>query len=272
LRGTPVQTLCARELSPLKHELHAEWWRIIQWLEHDTLVYRVGQHTQRRDGDRVAGRYPRYLPDFDSPTCFVEDTPTATLVRQVLGAVAQFDKAMTVANLRLARDRIRKRDGKCEGRKSHAEERPEAVAIAKQLHKQGTGYRAIGTELAKAGHVNERGKPFHHKSRAGCLSLVAGVVDECRELAACEGMTADGVRLCDRDLVLGAFVTRSLWFRAWRSHREAAGRHHHHRWAVLVIRKPLGLSGTWLEPTIRCAVGDHCIDFDAPLGLVLLLV
>jgi hypothetical protein len=62
------------------------------------------------------------------------------------------------------RDCIRKRDGKCEGRKSHAEERPEAVAIARQLSKQGMGYRAIGAELAKAGHVNERGEPFHHKS------------------------------------------------------------------------------------------------------------
>ena len=32
-----------------------------------------------------------------APTFFVEDTPTAVLVRQVLGAVAQFDKATTVA-------------------------------------------------------------------------------------------------------------------------------------------------------------------------------
>jgi DNA invertase Pin-like site-specific DNA recombinase len=100
----------------------------------------------------------------ESPRAFVEDTPTATLVRQVLGAVAQFDKAMTVAKLRLARDRIRKRDGKCEGRKSHAEERPDAVALARQLHRQGMTYRAIGAELERAGHVNERGRPFHHKS------------------------------------------------------------------------------------------------------------
>ena len=40
---------------------------------------------------------------------------------RVLGAVAHFAKAMTVAKLRLARDRVRKRDGKCEGRKSFAE-------------------------------------------------------------------------------------------------------------------------------------------------------
>ena len=106
----------------------------------------------------------RQIVAADCPGAFVEDTPTATLVHQVLGAVAQFDKAMTVAKLRLARDRVRNRDGKCEGRKSHAEERPEAVALAKQLHRQGMGYRAISGELAKAGHINERGKPFHHKS------------------------------------------------------------------------------------------------------------
>ena len=78
--------------------------------------------------------------------------------------MAQFDKAMTVAKLRLARERKRKRDGKCEGRKSHAEKRPAVVAIAKELHKQGMSYRAISGELASHGHVNERGKPFHHKS------------------------------------------------------------------------------------------------------------
>ena len=100
----------------------------------------------------------------DNRGAFVEDTPTATLVRQVLGAVAQFDKATTVAKLRLARDRVRKRDGKCEGRKSHAEERPEVVDLIKRPHKQGMSYRTIGGGLANAGHVNERGRPFHHKS------------------------------------------------------------------------------------------------------------
>jgi hypothetical protein len=39
----------------------------------------------------------------------------------VLGAISEFDKAMTVAKLRGARERKRKAKGKCEGRKSHAE-------------------------------------------------------------------------------------------------------------------------------------------------------
>jgi DNA invertase Pin-like site-specific DNA recombinase len=68
---------------------------------------------------------PASAPDF-----FIEDTPTAVLVRQVLGAIAQFEKASTVAKLRAARDRRRKANGKCEGRKSHAEAQPELVVEA----------------------------------------------------------------------------------------------------------------------------------------------
>ena len=44
----------------------------------------------------------------DSPDSFVDDTPTAILVRQILGAVAQFEKAALVAKLKGARDRVRK--------------------------------------------------------------------------------------------------------------------------------------------------------------------
>jgi hypothetical protein len=50
----------------------------------------------------------------DSPTSFLDDGSTSKLVRQVLCAIAEFDKAMTVAKLRGARDRIRKERGKCE--------------------------------------------------------------------------------------------------------------------------------------------------------------
>jgi Resolvase, N terminal domain len=108
----------------------------------DLIVQETGHRMLKAQGIEIIAA--------DSPGAFVEDTPTATLVRQVLGAVAHFDKAMTVAKLRLARDRIRKQDGKCEGRKSHAEERPEVVDLVKRLQKQGMSYRAISSELAKA--------------------------------------------------------------------------------------------------------------------------
>jgi DNA invertase Pin-like site-specific DNA recombinase len=106
----------------------------------------------------------------DSPSSFIDDGPTATLVRQVLGAIAQFDKAMTVAKLRGARDRKRREVGKCEGRKSHAEVNPEHVAIAKRLHHASpkTGerrsLRKISAEFEAAGFLNENGRPYHSES------------------------------------------------------------------------------------------------------------
>ena len=41
------------------------------------------------------------------PAALLDDTPTARLVRQVLGAISEFDKAITVAKLRGARERKR---------------------------------------------------------------------------------------------------------------------------------------------------------------------
>jgi DNA invertase Pin-like site-specific DNA recombinase len=108
---------------------------------------------------------PASAPDF-----FLEDTPTAVLVRQVLGAIAQFEKATTVAKLKAARDRNRARDGKCEGRRSHLEMKPDMVAIAKRLHRRNpkTGerrsLRAIAAELATLGYVNIHGRPFAAES------------------------------------------------------------------------------------------------------------
>jgi DNA invertase Pin-like site-specific DNA recombinase len=100
----------------------------------------------------------------DSPGSFLDDTPTARLVRQVLGAIAEFDKAMTVAKLRGARERKRASQGKCEGRKSHAERNPELVARAKNLYRRRKGrrpsLRKTANELAAAGFLNENGQTF----------------------------------------------------------------------------------------------------------------
>jgi DNA invertase Pin-like site-specific DNA recombinase len=45
------------------------------------------------------------------------DDPTRRLIRQVLGAVAEFDRRVTVMKLRAARERRRSRGERCEGRK-----------------------------------------------------------------------------------------------------------------------------------------------------------
>jgi DNA invertase Pin-like site-specific DNA recombinase len=110
---------------------------------------------------------------------FVEDTPTAVLVRQVLGAVAEFEKTTLVAKLAAARRRKRVATGKkVEGRKSHAEARPDVVALAKRLaRKKPKGrklsLRAISAALAAQGCLNERGRPFNPKSVAVMLAARA---------------------------------------------------------------------------------------------------
>ena len=47
----------------------------------------------------------------DSPASFLDDGPTSKLIRQILGAVSEFDKAMIVAKLKGARDRARRARG-----------------------------------------------------------------------------------------------------------------------------------------------------------------
>jgi hypothetical protein len=65
----------------------------------------------------------------DSPDAFLDDTPTAVLIRQVLGAVAQFEKANLVAKLAAAR----KRTGRHGGQRPILKLDPEAVGLAHSL-------------------------------------------------------------------------------------------------------------------------------------------
>jgi len=102
----------------------------------------------------------------DSPESFLDDTPTAVLIRQVLGAVSQFEKAMVVTKLRGARERKkRETKQKVEGRKNYSEINLEMVTLAKKLHRypvngKRRSLREIANELANAGHVTSTGKPF----------------------------------------------------------------------------------------------------------------
>jgi DNA invertase Pin-like site-specific DNA recombinase len=107
-----------------------------------------------------------------APDHFVTDTPTSVLIRQVLGAVAQFEKAALVAKMKAARDRKIAAGEKCGGRKSHRDLRPDVVALAKKLRgrKRRRSLRAISAELAEQGHVNEHGRPFSAMSIKNMLS------------------------------------------------------------------------------------------------------
>jgi DNA invertase Pin-like site-specific DNA recombinase len=112
-----------------------------------------------------------------APQHFTEDTPTAVLVRQILGGVAEFEKTTLVAKLKAARDRKKAATGKCGGRKSYLERDPAMVALAKKLARypvngRKRSLRDISAALEAQGYVNERGQPFNPKS---VMSMLEGV-------------------------------------------------------------------------------------------------
>ena len=98
----------------------------------DLITQEMGHHMLRGEGIQLIAA--------DSPNAFLENTPTAKLIRQVLGAVSEFDKGTLVAKLRGARERKRRETGKR------------------------MSLRKISVALAEAGHVNEHGRPFHTQS------------------------------------------------------------------------------------------------------------
>lgn len=72
--------------------------------------------------------------DCDSGTNLIDDSddPTRRLIRQVLGAVAEFDRRVTVLKLRAARDRKSRKIGRrVEGKKAYGSRPGEAVVVAR---------------------------------------------------------------------------------------------------------------------------------------------
>jgi DNA invertase Pin-like site-specific DNA recombinase len=104
------------------------------------------------------------LVPVDAPTYFTDPSPTAEMVRQILGAVSQFEKAGLVAKLKGARDRKRAATGRCEGRKPVPDATiAEARRLARKSPKTGKrrSLRAIAAELATLGHAGPTGAPYH---------------------------------------------------------------------------------------------------------------
>lgn len=106
------------------------------------------------------------------------DNPTGTLVRQILSAIAQFDKTGIVSKLRKARERIRKETGRCEGRKPFGD-RPgesETIELMRSLRRKPIGkakrmsFARIADALQAAGHPTRSGKPWSASSVKTILS------------------------------------------------------------------------------------------------------
>ena len=77
--------------------------------------------------------------------------PTRTLIRQVLGAVSQFEKSVTVLKLRAARDRKRAKGERVEGRKpfGHYPGEARVLEVIRDLRTKRGGKRLGAVRIAK---------------------------------------------------------------------------------------------------------------------------
>jgi len=95
------------------------------------------------------------------------DDPTRRLIRQVLGAVAEFDRRVTVMKLRAARERRRARGERCEGRKPFGTMPDEAETLArirelrrKPPHGRRRSLQQVCDALNVEGRPSRTGKPW----------------------------------------------------------------------------------------------------------------
>jgi DNA invertase Pin-like site-specific DNA recombinase len=96
----------------------------------------------------------------DAPNSFLDDTPTSAFIRQVLAAVQELDKAMTVAKLRGARQRKKAITGKCEGAKSYAESVPVTVERARALRATGMTLKQVTEAMTAERFRTATGAPY----------------------------------------------------------------------------------------------------------------
>jgi hypothetical protein len=69
-------------------------------------------------------------------------------------------KTLLFAKLKAARDRKKAATGKCGGRRSYFEARPDVVILAKELSASGLSLRKISAALAAQGLLTGGGKPY----------------------------------------------------------------------------------------------------------------
>jgi DNA invertase Pin-like site-specific DNA recombinase len=101
--------------------------------------------------------------DSDTDLSVADQDPTRTLMRHMLGAIAQWEKSVIVQKLRAARMRIRKVEGRCEGRKPYGATEAEQATLALMRQWQGEGL----TLAAIADRLNAEGTKPRTAIRAG---------------------------------------------------------------------------------------------------------
>lgn len=98
--------------------------------------------------------------------------PTRTMLRQILGAVAQWEKSVLVLKLKAARDRLRQAGQRCDGKKPYGFHPGEKEVLAKvtDLRNSGLSYEEIARYLNAGGIKTRHGKKWKRLSVYGAFS------------------------------------------------------------------------------------------------------
>ena len=91
------------------------------------------------------------------------DDPSGKLIRQILGAVAEWEKCALVQKLRASRLRMRRSGQRCEGQKPFGFS-PDEIKIVEAIlayRKEGKSYVAIAEKLNADGIKSRSGKQWH---------------------------------------------------------------------------------------------------------------
>jgi DNA invertase Pin-like site-specific DNA recombinase len=93
----------------------------------------------------------------------LQDDPSRKLMRQIFGAIAEYEKTMIVLKLRGARLRMKAKDGRCEGRKPYGffEGEAEVLKRIKALRAEGLGFDRVAAKLNEEAIPTRSGKPWH---------------------------------------------------------------------------------------------------------------
>lgn len=118
-------------------------------LARDLMVQELLLARCRKEGVPIFATEPGELVDLAS----CDGDPSRTMIRQIIGAVAQYDKSSLVAKLRVARQRVKARTGRCEGRKPFGFREDEKGTLADML----AYYEASGSYSATARWLNDMG-------------------------------------------------------------------------------------------------------------------
>lgn len=99
--------------------------------------------------------------------CTDESDPGRVFVRQVFGAVAEYEKSALVLKLRGSRERIRRMGGRCEGRLPYGQNRREVLTL-ETIKTMRDGAKASWASIAKAlttsGFVKRNGNKYWNGS------------------------------------------------------------------------------------------------------------